>query len=162
IMRLGFAENAIWYLNIAATIALLAVLIRQRLARTYPLMTAYMAVALLQSLLGVLLLSVLHAGRAYFWDYALGMTAKLILSVFVVLDLTKESLRPHPALARFSQMATGFTLAAVAALAAVALILNPPAMKSDSAPEVQYFLAFERTMDLAMLLLLLTLAAFLL
>src|SRR5262249_27902502 len=100
--------------------------------------------------------------RAYFVNYVLGQVLTLVLSVFIVLNLSKESLRPHPALARFSQMAFSYTLAGVAGIAVVALILNPPVIARAVTADLRYFLAFESSMVFAMLLLLLALACFLL
>jgi len=79
---------------------------------------------------------------------------KMLLAIFVVLELHEFVLANHPALARFWRNILAYVLAAAALLAALAVTLDR-AIPRGRPPFLHRFNTFERTMDLWMLIFLL-------
>jgi hypothetical protein len=159
-MDLRTAENVIWYANVAATGVLIYTLIAQNLRSKYRFLFWFLVVDAGAAVLAMAVRgAVVNSPRAYLVIYFAGQAAKLILAVFIVLELFHLALAGHAALARWCRKAVSLLLAAVSVMAALSLLVAPPDTRRLAA--LQSFLAFERTMDLALVLLLLSIAAFL-
>jgi hypothetical protein len=162
-MNFSTAEDLLWYLNIIAGAWLVFRLIRQHLWPVYRFLFAYLLCDIAQQIAGLTVRAVLaKPGPAYSDIYFGGQAVKLVLSVFIVLELYELSLSSHGAIAAYGKKMASYALLAVCALAALQLILAPP----REVPRVndllrQYLWAYERTVDLALLLLLLGMIGFL-
>jgi hypothetical protein len=135
------------YLDLAVEAALIATLLRNGLFRVYPIFFSYLTADAVETALGL----AFQANRAlYAWIYLTGQAAKIVLALFVVLELSQIALDRHPALAQFMQRALAYLLVGTAGVAALAVRLdsNIPAGRSRV---IHRFNTFERTMDLWML-----------
>src|SRR5262249_44652733 len=99
-MNLADWRDLICYFNIAATALLLVQLAIHGLYRSYRLLFAYFLADLLQEMLGLFLAP---NSVGYFYTYLGGQAIKLILAVWVVLELYRLALERHPALAKFGR-----------------------------------------------------------
>jgi hypothetical protein len=159
-MTLAAAVQIVWYANIGAALVLVTRLRINGLYRIYRAFFWYLLEGLVQDVLAV---AVRTPYRRVADMYMAGQTLKLILTVFVVMELYQFALAEHPAMARYGRSAVGAVLA-LCAVGSTALVLILPVvgyMKSGNSPLLYYFLAFERTMDSAVLLFLLLVGAFL-
>ena len=75
-------ELDFWYLNIAATVVLVARLFQTGLIRTYCWFALYLLIDFIESLLQFYFLQ-LHAWNQYAETYMAGQALKMILAVFV-------------------------------------------------------------------------------
>jgi hypothetical protein len=162
-MNFSTAENLLWYLNIGAGVWLAFRLIQQRLYPIYRFLTLYVLCDVMQQIAGLIVRAVAESkGPAYADVYVVGQAAKLVLSVFVALELYKRALEAHPAISAFGRRMAGYALLAASLVAIAPLALAPPRIfRSPVATMMQYLRAYERTIDLAILLLLLAMVAFL-
>ncbi|PYT15118.1 MAG: hypothetical protein DMG59_15085 [Acidobacteria bacterium] len=142
-MGIGGFEQAIWYLNILATIAVLISLYRNGLYRNYRRLYIYLLVDTLQSSLGALFQS---RRKLYAQIYMTGQAMKLIIAVFVVLELYWLALAGHPALARFGRKTVRYLLPAAGVIALAGLLVDPSAPPGRS-PVLHQFFSIEHTMD---------------
>jgi len=131
------------YLNLAAILGLVASLLLNGLYRVYCFFFAYMAADALQTVAG---LAFFGDHNLYAYIYLGGQSVKLILAVFVVLELYHVALRGHPALAKFGRNTVGYVLIA-AALLAVAGLMWDRHVPAGRSPILHRFNSFERTMD---------------
>ncbi|HML16079.1 MAG TPA: hypothetical protein VK419_03600 [Bryobacteraceae bacterium] len=156
-------ELDVWYLNIAATIALLVRLSGSGLIRRYRWLGIYLLVDLTESLLFLYFLRIHtpRAYRSYAETYMAGQGVKMILAVFVLLELYRLALVSQPAIARFGRQSVGYALAVAAAIAAVGLLLDRSAPKDQPLLLYRYY-AVERTMDVWALIFLVLITAFML
>ena len=157
-MRPGAFENFIWYLNIAAGIGLIARMYFERLTGAYPALLAYLAT---NTCGDMATLSVTLAGR-YKWaafSYYGAQGAKVVVAAFVAMELFRLALAEHPALARFGQKAIGYFFGAGFLLGALNVWFGARYQGSRS---TGVFIAFERSMDLMVMVALLLMAGFLL
>lgn len=124
------------------------------LNKVYPWLFLYIAVDAFESLLGVTLST---KSNLYFDVYFVGQTSKLVIGVGLVLELFRQALTDHPALARFGRRAAGYLLLAAASAATAALALNSHIPHGRS-PLLYRYILFERTMagTLAVFLVLIT------
>lgn len=157
-MRLGLWEQYIWYLNIAAGVILGARLIALGLLNTYRAFFLYLVTDSLESLLQ---LAVLPDLNLYGWIYVGGQAGKVLLAVWVVLDLYWLALRKHPALAKFGSRTVRYLLGVAALISTLGLRLEWVVSKG-SFPILRTFYRFERTMDSIVLVFLLLISVFLL
>jgi hypothetical protein len=148
--------RAIWYLNLAATLALMISLAGNGLFRVYRRLFSYLAVDASQTLI---LMALGNSNNAYAYVYLAGQCLKLLLSVFVILELYRLALAGRPALARFGRNTVGYWLAAAAAVAVAGLAVNPEVPPGQS-PILHLFFSFERTMDTWLLIFLVIISAF--
>ena len=153
-------ELGAWYLNIAATIALAVRLSQTGLIRTYRWFGIYLLVDLTESMLFLYFLQI-HALRYYAETYMVGQGMKMILSVFVLLELYRVALASRPAIARFGRRTVGYALATAAAIAALGLILDRSVPKDQPVLLHRYYVV-ERTVDVWALIFLLLITAFML
>src|SRR5580704_15818695 len=102
------------YLDLAVEIALIINLIRNGLYRVYGYFFAYLAADSIETVVGILFQT--HR-RLYGEIYFTGQSVKMLLAVFVLLELYQIALERHPALARFGRRTVSYVLA-VAALGA--------------------------------------------
>ncbi|MBZ5605790.1 MAG: hypothetical protein LAO79_26110, partial [Acidobacteriia bacterium] len=147
----GLWLSWISYFDLAVEAALIFNLLRNRLYRIYRFFFAYLTADAVETTLGMLFQS---KRRVYAEIYFGGQAVKMILAVFVVLELHQIALERHAALARFWRRTVAYILAAAAALAGLAVTLDqniPPGRP----PFLHRFNTFERSMDLWMLLFLL-------
>jgi len=148
--------SAIWYLNLTATLALIASLAGNGLFRVYRCLFAYLVADASQTLI---LMAVRSHKSLYAYLYLGGQSVKLLLAVFVILELYRLALEGRPALARFGRNVVSYWLAAAAAVAALGLALDrrvPP----GRSPILHYFNSFERTMDAWLLIFLVMISVF--
>jgi hypothetical protein len=148
--------SAIWYLNLAATLALIVSLATNGLFRIYRCLFAYLVADATQTLI---LVAVSRRKNLYAYIYLAAQLLKLLLAVFVVLELYRLALAGRPALARFGQNTVSYWLAAAAAIAALGLALDR-AVPPGGSPILHYFNSFERTMDAWLLIFLVLISCF--
>jgi hypothetical protein len=151
-------ERVLWYLNIAAAIALIARLVQYRLRQSYPWLFFYW-VAQTAASLAMLPLSV--TSTLYAQAYYVAHTLNLTLAICVVFELCHEALAEYPAMAEFGRKTIFTTLSVTALVAAIGLMLDTTILPGH--PVFNHrFLTFERTMGFMVLLFLLAISAFLL
>ncbi len=156
-------ERWAWYLNIAAEIALVLRISLAGLVRMYRLFYIYLLVDILQQTLRLLLRS---SDRIDAEIYIGGQAVKMVLAVFVVLELYWLALAGRPALARFGRKTVAIALAAAALIAGSGLALDSTVPQgrwlsgSVSGRVLYRFLSFERTMDAWLLIFLLLIMLF--
>jgi len=157
-MRPGSFENAVYYLNIAAAICLIFRMYSQRLAGAYRLLLLYLIVDVCGDLA---MLAATLAGSdkwdafAYYW----GQAAKVVLAAFVAMELFRLALAEHPALGRFGQRVIGYFFGTGFLVAAVNVWFG---FRYQGSEITGIFTAFERSMDMAVMVALLLMVAFLL
>jgi hypothetical protein len=156
-MRPGPLEDFVWYLNVAGTGALIARLYFQRLAWIYRLLFLYLA---LDALEDVLTLVFSRIPEWTYMTYVAGQTAKVTMATFVVMELFRLALVQQPALARFGRNMVGYFFAVAAGLAALNVLFGADAEKYHTWEG--RFLAFERSVDLTVLVVLVLMSVFLL
>ena len=151
-------ERALWYLNFIATLAVLVRLVHCKLWRSYPCLFLFWTAQALGTLVlfSAPLKSVLY-GRLYYG----AQTISLILAIFVVLELYREALARHPALAGFGRRSVVLFVGAAALMAGMAVVLDHTILPGQS-PSDHRFLMLERTVDLTILAFLLIISGFLL
>jgi hypothetical protein len=150
-------ENCLWCLNIGAAAALIARLYFQRLTRTYRLLVLYLAVDTLQSVLALIFVG---DPAVPYLTYAAGQTLKVTLAIFIPMELFRLALVQQPALARFGRRMIGYFFAVAATLAALNVLFG--AGTSQGNRVLGGFLAFERSMDLVALAVLILMSGYLL
>jgi hypothetical protein len=148
--------SGIWYLNLAATLALIVSLAGNGLSRVYQCLFAYLLADASQTLI---LMAIGNSNNLYAYVYLAGQSLKLLLSVFVILELYRLALAGRPALARFGRNTVTYWLAAAAAVAALGLALEHGVPRGQS-PILHYYFSFERTMDTWLLIFLFLIAGF--
>ncbi len=151
-------ERALWYLNFVATLVVLARLVQCKLWRSYPCLFLYWTAQAIGTivLFRVPLRSILY-GRIYYG----AQTISLILAIFVVLELYREALARHPALAGFGRRSVVLVIGAAALMAGLGVVLDFTILPGQS-PSDHRFLMLERTVDLMILAFLLIISGFLL
>lgn len=138
-------ELDVWYLNIAATVVLIARLFQTGLISSYRWFGFYLLVDLTESLLFLYFLQI-HAYRAYGETYMAGQGVKMILVFFVLLELYRSALASRPAIARFGRKTVVYALAVAAPIAALGLVLDRSVPK-DQPVLLHHYFSVERTMD---------------
>lgn len=148
--------NAIWSLNLVATVALALNLVRTGLVSVYRFLFVYLAADVAQTIPLMLLRS--HR-KSYSWTYVHTQPVKVVLAIFVILELYRVALAQRPALARFGRDAVGYILAA-AAVGALALLMLDSSVPPGQPKVLHLLFSFERTMDEWMLLFLIVIRVF--
>jgi hypothetical protein len=146
----------IWYLNFGGMLALISSLAWNGLHRVYVWLFAYLAMDAVQT--SVLLLLKTHR-KLYSWTYVLSQPVKIVLAVFVILELYRVALAQRPALARFVRNMVGRVLAAAAAVALLFVLLDS-SIRDGQSPVLHGINSFERTMDIGMLVFLIIICVF--
>lgn len=144
------------YVDLVLEVALIIRLLQTGLHRAYRLFFAYLTADATETLAGTLLQTNL---QWYGYIYLGGQSLKMVLAVFMVLEIYRTALEGHPALSRFGQNTVRYVLAAAAAVATLAIALDR-AVPPGRSPIIHHFNTFERTMDLWMLLFLAIIAVF--
>jgi hypothetical protein len=88
-----------------------------------------------------------------------GQAVKLVLVVFVVLELYRLALSGQPALAKYGQETAGIALVTAACVAALGLLVDPTVPPGRSVILYRFF-SFERTMDTWVLIFLVVICLF--
>jgi hypothetical protein len=148
--------RVIWYLNFGGMLALISSLAWSGLYRVYLWLFAYLAMDAAQT--GVLLLFKTHL-KLYSWTYVLTQPEKIVLAVFVVVELYRVALAQRPALARFVRNMVGQVLGAAAALAVLSMMVDS-SIRGGQSPVLHRINSFERTMDIGMLVFLIIICVF--
>jgi hypothetical protein len=151
-------QLGVFYLQTGATAALILRLGLSGLSKIYKSFFAYLAIQLAEFV--ALVLVSFHA-RFYGFTYFAGQGVRVVLSVFVVLEVYQLALADQPALARFGQRTVGYVLGA-AALAAICGLALDSSVPPGQSIFLHHFLSFERTMDVWLLIFLLLISLFLL
>jgi len=151
-------ERILWYLNFIATLAVLVRLVQSKLWRSYPCLFLFWLAqaAEVPVMYRIPLKSVLY-GRYYYG----AQTISLILAIFVVLELYREALARHPALAGFGRRSVVLIIGVAALMAGLGVVLDHTILPGQS-PSDHRFLMLERTVDLMILAFLLIISGFLL
>jgi hypothetical protein len=149
-------EQGIWYLNIAATIVLIIRLLSSRLVHVYRWLFLYLAADALQQCLRLLLPK--NSNRTA-ETYMAGQALKIVLVVFVVLELYRLALAAQPALAKYGQETAGVALVTAACVAALGLLVDSTVPPGRSVILYRFF-SFERTMDTWVLIFLVVICMF--
>jgi hypothetical protein len=158
-MSVASAGHIAWYLNIAATLILIMRLRLRGLDRIYGIFCWYLLTDLVQQALALLV----HGQRRSAYVYMGGQAVKMILSVFVVMDLYAFALAAQPAMARYGRRMVGGILSISFLAAALGLLVLPIVGSMETpgrSPVLYYFFAFERTMDSAVLFFLILVSVF--
>jgi hypothetical protein len=156
-MDLSRLENLLGYLNLVVVGLLAFRLAWQKLRGVYPYLFAY---ALADTAQGVAALIVRRDPAAYFYVYTGGQAVKLVLSGLVVLELYGLILADRQAIARVGRKLAGYLLLGAMAVASLNLAVAPPNVPRGAKAILQYLRAYERTVDLVVLLLLVAMIAF--
>jgi hypothetical protein len=155
-MGLEVFENTIWYLDILVVAALIVRLMQNGLSRTYRRLFLYLSIDLVQSLLAALLQSDPYAyGVVYF----VFRTLKMIVAVFLILEVYRLALADQPALAAYGRKAVAGVLVAAGLVASLGLAMDYSASPSRY-PILKGFRVIERTMDGWMALFLILISCF--
>src|SRR6266436_2634127 len=149
-------EQAIWYLGMAATAALMVCLWLNGLFRIYRRLFLYMSIDLLHSILALLLQS---NPNVYARVYFTFRTLTIVVAVFVVSELYSLVLADHPALAAFGQKVVAGILALAGVIAVSGLVMDYSTTPVRY-PILKGFRVFERTMDAWIAIFLLLIACF--
>jgi hypothetical protein len=148
--------SAIWYLNFGGTLALISSLTGNGLYRVYPFLFTYLAADAAQT--AALLVLKSHV-KTYSWTYVHSQPLKVVLAVFVVIELYRVALAQRPALARFVRNTVGQLLAATTVLAILFVVLDS-SIREGQSPVLHGINSFERTMDIGMLVFLVIICLF--
>jgi hypothetical protein len=136
-------ENAIWYLDLAGAAAVIACLWLNGLSRIYPRLFLYLSIDFVYSLLGL----VFQSNKNVFgWLYIIFHSLKVVVAVFVVLEVYRLALEGHPALAAFGRKTVAGVLTAAGIIAIAGVVLDYSTQPSRY-PILKGFRSFERTMD---------------
>jgi hypothetical protein len=149
-------EQALWYLDVAATAGVSVALWVNGLSRVYRRLFLYLNVDLITSVLGILFQS--HR-NVYALIYFASQTLKFVVAVFVVLEVYRLALADHPALAAFGQRVWLGSLA-VAGVISVSGIMMEYNAQPARYPILSGFRSFERTMNTWLAVFLLLIACF--
>lgn len=155
----------LWYANLGSSVILLVRLVRQDLLRTYPLLCVYLATDIAQQVTGLAVAQLIpQSGVAYIQIYATGQAAKVVLIVFIVLELYRIALREYPAVGRYARNIAGYMILGATLVAGGLMWLTPQTVsgKGRWGRISQYVFGFERAIDSVSFFLLLFMAAFLL
>ncbi len=147
------------HLDLAATIALIVSLSLNGLFRRYPWFFAYIAADALEGVAALAFFGGNHRNNQYAYLYLAGQFIKLILAIFVVLELYRVALRRHPALAKFGRNSVAYVLIAAAMVAGAGLMIDryvPP----GRSPILHRFNSLERTMDAWLVIFLILISLF--
>jgi hypothetical protein len=149
--------NSVPSIELAATLILLGSLAYSRLHTVYRFFFLYLIADALETAAGLIFQ---RNRRLYAQIYFGGQGIRIVLAVFVVLEIYRLALAGQPALARFGKTTVSYVLAAAALAAAAGLWIDRSMGGRDLA--VRRFATFERTMDSWMLLFLLMITIFML
>jgi hypothetical protein len=155
---MGLFVRTIWYLSIGVTFVLLVRLIVTKLFLTYRNLFLFLVVNAVQALLLAVLQSNLNR---YAQVYMSGQLLKMVISVFMVIELYFVALASHPALARFGKKLVAYALGLAGVIAACGVVLDSAVLPGQSQILHRFFTA-ERTIDFAVLLFLLLISGFML
>jgi hypothetical protein len=149
-------RSAMMYLTMAGATAVLASLAWGGLWRSYRWLFCYLLTDTVQTLAALFFQ---RNRNLYAEIYLAGNTLKLVLAVFVVLELYNRALASQPALARFGRNTVSYVLACAALVSMATLLLNRNLPPGQSIILYRFF-AFERIMHLALLIFLTLVTAF--
>ncbi len=142
-------------IELAATLILVASLAYSRLYTVYRFFFVYLIADALETAAGL----IVHRNRRLYGEvYFGGQGIRMVLAVFVVLEIYRMALAGQPALARYGKTTVSYVLAAAAIVAASGGWLDRNTGGRDVV--VHRFASFERTMDAWMLLFLLMITVF--
>jgi hypothetical protein len=159
-MAVKLVVQALWYLNMAASAVLFVRLYFQRLAGIYPFLIAYLLAQSLEQILELAFGRGRHL-NTYARIYFTGQGVKVVLVIFVVLELFDRALSQQPALARFGRRMLGYLFLLAVGIGLVNLLLDAGA-ESGAYPFLDRFLRLERSVDLVAFILLIVMSGFLL
>lgn len=157
-VRPGLSENLLWYLNIAGAMGLLARMFIHRLSRVYRLLTVYLLADVCGDL-AMLAATLARSDEAVAFTYYGAQAVKVVLGAFVAMELFRLALAEHPALGRFGQRVIGYFFACGFVLGALNVWFGT---RYEGSQITGVFTAFERSMDLAVMVALLLMTVFLL
>jgi hypothetical protein len=162
VVKIDF-DLVLWYANVAASMLLLARLVQQNLWRTYQMLCLYLIADIVQQAAGLMVLGYYgKLGVPYLKIYATGQAVKVVLVIFIVLELYRIALADYPAVGRYARGIAKYLLLGATAVAAGVLWLFPPALNSAGwRLKTEYVFGIERTVDSVSLFLLLFMGAFL-
>ena len=153
---MGAFELTIWYLDIAGAAAVVVSLWLNGLYRVYRRLFLYLSLDLVQSLLAALFQSNVYV---YGWIYFVFRTLKIVVAVFLVLEVYRLALADHPALAALGRKTVAVVMAAAGLIVASGLVIDYSAEPARY-PILKGFRVFERTMDGWMAVFLLLISCF--
>jgi hypothetical protein len=156
-MDMGIVVRAIWYLNVGLTFVVLFRLLLTGLFRIYRNLFLFLLVNAAEALL--LAHFQFNNLNRYAEVYMGSQALKMMLSIFMVLELYRVVLAGHPALARFGRRAVVYALGLAAVIAASGVVLDTSVMPGQSRT-LHHFFTAERTMDFAVLMFLLLISGF--
>jgi hypothetical protein len=157
----GNLEQAMWYINIVAAAILLARLYAHELVRVYPFLCAYLFADTLEQIVASVFVQ-LQRRHIYAEIYFAGETVKVALAIFVILELYQHALAQQPVLARFGRRMLGYLFAIDVAFGLINLLLELEGANRRQGALLGSFLKLERSVDLFALMVLISIAGFLL
>jgi len=151
-------ERVLFATNVIAIGAILIRFSFHGLYRTYKSLFLYLIVSVVVGIAGI---SVSLRSAAYQYIYFSGQTARLMVALFVVVELYRLALAAYPAVAAFGRWGAVYSVVVAGVIAFAGVPLDARARPGHD-PVVQRFLTFERTLDLGVLVFLLLLCALIL
>jgi hypothetical protein len=155
---LGGAEQALWYINMAAAGVLFARLYAQGLVRAYPFLFAYLFAETLEQTVAFAFTQDRHI---YTEIYFAGATVKVGLAILVIHELYELALAQQPVLARFNRRMLGYLFAIAVACVLVNLLLEFEDGGRKRYVLLVSFLRLGRSVDLFAFIALISIAGFL-
>jgi hypothetical protein len=149
-------EQTVWYLDMAAAAALIARLWLSGLSRIYRRLFLYLGIDLAHSLLSLLFQS---SRNVYAVIYFVFETSKIVVAVFLLLEVYRLALADHPALAAFGRRTVAIVLGVAGLVAAAGIAIGYSAQPARY-PILNGFRSFERTMNTWMAVFLLLISCF--
>jgi hypothetical protein len=144
-----------WWVELAATLILVASLAYHRLHLLYRFFFAYLAADAIETTAAL----IFHDDRRIYGEvYFAGQGIRMLLAVFVVLEIYRIALAGQPALARYGKTTVSYVLGTAAVVAVAGFWIDQDSGGRDAG--VRHFVTFERTMDAWMLLFLLMISVF--
>lgn len=149
-------EQIIWYLDMASAAALIVCLWLNGLFRIYQRLFLYVSIDLAQSLLSLLFQP---SRNVYAGVYFAFETLKIVVAVFLVLEVYRLALAEHPSLAAYGRKVVAGVMGAAGLIAASGLLIDYSTAPARY-PILNGFRSFERTMNAWMAIFLLLISCF--
>lgn len=150
-------ENAIWWITIALTPAVVIKLWASSLFRVYRLLSLYL---LSDFLFSVAAKAIPFRSKLYADFYFSAQTTKIVIASFMLVEIYSLALERQPALARFGRGIVGYILLIAGAVPLFGLWVDHTG-SAQAHPYIRVFLLFEQTLDATMALFLILISLFL-
>jgi hypothetical protein len=150
------AENVVWFCSVVVQAATVTRLLQNGLYRTYRVLAAYL---FLEPARFIAFLVLPSNWNAYAWLFLVSQPLKWLLEAAILVELCQLILQNHPGLLRLGRWVIGVSLTA-AFLISAATAASGIAHQADQYKILFYYTAAERILDIAMVLFLVSMTAF--